>query len=723
MTAFGLRGRLLAIVVLLLTPVWVVTLSRFGQERTLMASAAEDEAQRLARATARLEEEVVAGIHQALVSLAHSVELQALPPRCGRMEALARSFPFYAELTVFGAGGSMLCRDRQESGARPEHDRATIEEAIRLRGLAVGPYRSVGAGGEGGAVGFAYPVVAAAGQVPGAVYALVRVAAFQTPVEELALRESSSLLLVDRDGMVLMRRPQPMAWVGRSSTGDPIRTILLRGEGVIESTDLDGQARVFAFRPLGGTGSRLFLAAGISKQEALAIQEQRDRLHVMALALISLLGLVAAWVMGGRPVTPHLESVAAVARRLRAGDLTARVSVSGDGEVAALAEAFNDMAAGLSEIIHTEREARALLAQQINTLVGDRTREVTLLNQMGELLQACFSLDQAYTVLGGAVHQFFPHRAGAVCVFNETRELVEEVASWGHSLEGPSRFPPDECWALRGGRPHVVDELGTPFCQHVAKPLPTGSICIPLLAQGEAFGIFYLCNPAGSHVQGFSEETRRLAAAVAKQIALALANLRLRETLRGQSIRDALTGLYNRRYMEETVERELRRATRSGRPLGVIMADVDSFKLLNDTFGHGGGDAVLRAVGVLLKNMVRGSDIACRYGGDEFVLILPETGLEPTAAKAEQLREAVKRLQIPHRGQIIEGISVSLGVAAFPEVGPDAASLLAAADEAQYAAKAAGKDQVRRAPVSVRAPSAAAAPPKAPELAQGTETR
>lgn len=692
----GLRARLLLIVTLVLAPVWVVTVYRFNQERRLLGAAVDRDAQHLARATASLEDGLIDGVHQAMVSLAQADELRRVPARCiGMIESVAQTFSFYAELAVFTSGGDLLCAGRSAGNALARVDRDLLREAIAARAFVTGLYHGPVAG-DAGTLGFAYPIVLPDGRASGTVFAAVHMAAFSSPFDEVQIPESGSLVILDRGGTVLARHPQPHGWAGRTPNAPLVKTIVQRGEGLIETADLDGFARVYAFLPLRAAGNRVFVAAGLSRQEALGDLERRNELQLMGLAFISLLGLAAAWVMGGRTIGSQLQPIIGVARRLQAGDLAARVAVPTAGDVKLLAEAFNDMAARVGETVNTEREARAVLSQQINTVVADRTREVSLLNQMGELLQACFSLDQAYGVLGGVVHQFFPGRAGSVLVFNESRDLVEEVAAWGQPSGHTPSFAPDECWALRGGRPHVVDEEGgTPFCQHVMEPLPTGSICIPLLAQGEAFGIFYLCNPAGAHVQGFPEETRRLAAAVAKQIALALANLRLRETLRGQSIRDSLTGLYNRRYMEETVERELRRAGRSGRPLGVIMLDIDSFKLLNDTFGHAGGDAVLRAVGNLLKTIVRGSDIACRYGGDEIVLILPETGLEPTSAKAEQLREAVKRLQVTHRGQTIERISVSLGVAAFPDHGHDASTVLAAADEAQYVAKAAGKDQVR----------------------------
>jgi diguanylate cyclase (GGDEF)-like protein len=186
----------------------------------------------------------------------------------------------------------------------------------------------------------------------------------------------------------------------------------------------------------------------------------------------------------------------------------------------------------------------------------------------------------------------------------------------------------------------------------------------------------------------------RLAVTVAEQFALALANLRLRETLRGQSIRDPLTGLFNRRYMEETLDRELSRAARERRPLSVILLDIDRFKHFNDTFGHEAGDTVLASLGALLRGASRAGDVACRYGGEEFVLILPAASLADAQRRAEEIREAIRGLRVTHNGRPLEAVRCSMGVAAFPEHGEVGGALLRAADAALYRAKREGRDQV-----------------------------
>ncbi|MEP7355843.1 MAG: diguanylate cyclase, partial [Anaerolineales bacterium] len=161
-----------------------------------------------------------------------------------------------------------------------------------------------------------------------------------------------------------------------------------------------------------------------------------------------------------------------------------------------------------------------------------------------------------------------------------------------------------------------------------------------------------------------------------------------------QSVRDPVTGLFNRRYMEETLEREIRRAVREKGPVAIIMLDIDHFKSFNDTYGHDAGDLVLREIGDCLRVAVRTEDIACRFGGEEFVLIMPAASSAATLPRAEHMRSVVKALGVHYRGQALGQITVSIGVAAYPENGTSGEAVLAAADAALYRAKHAGRDRV-----------------------------
>jgi diguanylate cyclase (GGDEF)-like protein len=328
------------------------------------------------------------------------------------------------------------------------------------------------------------------------------------------------------------------------------------------------------------------------------------------------------------------------------------------------------------------------------------SHEIALLNQMGDLLQACQTIEETYKVIGKLARDLFPDDAGSLYRFQEEQKMLEMVASWGAEPAAAmaTEFALEECWGLRRGKAYVVEDTQTELiCQHLTVPPPPhGYICMPMMAQGELLGMFHL--KLGQPHPGVPEDARssrieakkRLATTVTEQFGLALANLKLRELLRTQSIRDQLTGLFNRRYMEESLVRELHRAQRQGSSLGIVMADLDHFKRINDTYGHDDGDVILRNVGALFQKSIRQDDIACRYGGEEFIIIMPNASRAIVLQRAEQIRERVKR----HVSVKQEPVTISLGVALFPDDGQSSETLLNAADTALYNAKNRGRDQV-----------------------------
>jgi diguanylate cyclase (GGDEF)-like protein/PAS domain S-box-containing protein len=327
-----------------------------------------------------------------------------------------------------------------------------------------------------------------------------------------------------------------------------------------------------------------------------------------------------------------------------------------------------------------------------------RGQEMSLLAQMGELLESCQSLDEAYGVIARIAEPLFAGDAGAVYALASSGSMVEAVSAWGSPPPTRSVFSPTDCWALRRGRLHVVHDRDPELrCSHVEEPTAVGLLCQPLVAQTETLGLLHLQvrrRAAGTARAAQLANRERLVEMLGKQLALALGNIRLRATLREQSARDSLTGLFNRRYMEESLEREIRRAAREGYGLGVLLGDLDNFKQLNDAFGHAAGDAVLRRIGRFLAAAVRGEDIACRFGGEEFVVILPKASLKDAYHRAEALREGIKAQPRGEPSEIYPGATMSIGVAAYPEHGTSAAQLILAADSAMYLAKGQGRDRV-----------------------------
>jgi len=346
------------------------------------------------------------------------------------------------------------------------------------------------------------------------------------------------------------------------------------------------------------------------------------------------------------------------------------------------------------------RRVNEELSRSIRNL-EQRSREMNLVQQLSTLLQTCLTAEEAHPVLEQSLAKLFPAGSGALFERNSSVNLLEARIKWGESRLAEAVFEPEECWALRRGHVHRVADPATPLvCPHLARMAPASSICAPLVASGETLGVLTVQGSPYELGQPKEIQERTLALrqqlteTVAGHIALALANLKLRESLRAQSIRDAITGLFNRRYLDETLPREIHRASRDERNLGIIMCDLDSFKAFNDTYGHAAGDSLLRAFGDLVGKVVRAGDIACRYGGDEFVLILMDTSLETAKRRAELLEREFKRIVIQHGDMFLNPDSMSLGVSAYPAHGSGAAALLRVADEALYRAKAAGGNRV-----------------------------
>jgi diguanylate cyclase (GGDEF)-like protein len=257
-----------------------------------------------------------------------------------------------------------------------------------------------------------------------------------------------------------------------------------------------------------------------------------------------------------------------------------------------------------------------------------------------------------------------------------------------------SSFAPTECWALRLGHPHLApDGAHGQRCSHAPHGATT-ALCVPLVTSGECMGLLQLQGLTLEREGGIGPVVERLIQAAAGQVGLALLNLSLRERLRAQSIRDPLTGLFNRRFFEETFEAELARAGRNGTSLALLMVDVDFFKRLNDTFGHLAGDATLKELGALFRTSVRAGDVACRLGGEEFALLMPDIDASVVRQRANALRASGERLLVEYHAEVVGPVTVSVGIARFPDHGRDAVALLREADAALYRAKAEGRNRV-----------------------------
>jgi diguanylate cyclase (GGDEF)-like protein len=391
-----------------------------------------------------------------------------------------------------------------------------------------------------------------------------------------------------------------------------------------------------------------------------------------------------------RPVRAMLGAMSAFGD----GDLDARApSAAGSEEFGRLAACYNEMADRLSAAIERQRAsdeqlqaANAELLRRGKALAV-RSRSTELLAAMAHRMQACRTDPELTAVLASFLPRVLPTTPGILYVRNNSGNMMAKLVEWGGARGSPDHFAPADCWALRRGKPHHVDQAGGDVCcAHVAGEAHTYR-CEPILAGGELVGLFHLEGAIGE------DESFRLAILI-ENVALSLTNHQLQRTLREQSIRDPLTNLFNRRYMEEALVLEAARSARGGAPLGIVMCDVDHFKTFNDRFGHEAGDLLLQAIGARIRAHFRDGDIPCRYGGEEFAIIAPGADTALLARRAEGLRSDVASLSIQHQGRPLGEVTMSFGVASWPAGESEAPLILRAADEALYEAKAAGRNRV-----------------------------
>lgn len=326
--------------------------------------------------------------------------------------------------------------------------------------------------------------------------------------------------------------------------------------------------------------------------------------------------------------------------------------------------------------------------------------EMNLINQLNSYLQVCRSVDETYPIVSYYSEQIFPDCSGALYLFNDKKSMVEARSTWGkNELKSEPVIAPDDCWSLRQGKAHTtLDNDERLRCKHVEARVQN-YMCEPIIAQGEMLGMLHIefmtpLSDSREERDNYVESRKRLIKIAADNLALSLVSLKLREALEAQSIRDPMTKLYNRRHMEESLERELHKCERAKQGLGVIMTDIDHFKNFNDEFGHDAGDLVLLEFAQLLSQSFRLSDIVCRYGGEEFIIIMPEVEKILVHQRAENLCKSVRELKINYNGQPLPAITASFGVAFIESAYVEKETLIKTADLALYEAKHAGRNQV-----------------------------
>ena len=348
----------------------------------------------------------------------------------------------------------------------------------------------------------------------------------------------------------------------------------------------------------------------------------------------------------------------------------------------------------------TERKELEQRAEDAVGLEAHRQEERRLISQTSEWLYTAKSMEELTSVIESAMHTIFPETEGQLYIYSNSRDALDLTCAWGGGKPA-LQVDASDCWSLRRGRAYSYGTRAIEFpCDHVENA-DAPYLCIPIIASGETIGLMHMLFPHMDRAKqnrttlsDYLGNRHEVALLCAEQISLAIANVQLRKELQDQSTRDPLTGLWNRRWFLDTAHKEFSRAASTDGQIALVSIDVDHFKTFNDHHGHDAGDLVLREFGKLMEAHFAEVGHACRIGGEEFVVLLPAVPTKSAVKLADEFRKIVADTPLTYAGQKLPQITLSAGVASFPEVGPEVVTVMKAADQALYKAKQDGRNMV-----------------------------
>ena len=633
------------------------------------------------------------------------------------LAVIAGKYDLFSSLSVLTTGGNPICSIGGNNTANLA-DRAYFQAALQSRNAQVGT-AVIGRLSGKPVVPVAIQFEGAAGGIEGVLVAGIDLQRYLDATTLQATIAAHDVTLWATDGMVLARSPTAGDLVGKVLPEQQRDVFLdgLRDPAAIGTGDTASDAEVYATASVDAFGQTLFVTVGDDARVLYA--EARSMAVRSALGVTMLLALVLtlSFVLASWSVRQPVGRLVRAAERLTRGEAGVRAGeVGGADELRRLGVAFDEMAAALEERRAASERAEAELRRVLDDLehrVEERTRELSAVSaeatgraqalearkyfdetlaRVTELIQACQTMDEAMHVLETTMPDLTLGRRGAAALLRQSRDVLEVAARWGDGIKGEQTYVPDACWSLRLGRAYAhVPSHGGPGCRHVHET-NDGHVCVPVFVQGQTLGVITI-STGGMGPEAAGRFLSEMEAAIAS-IGLALFNVRLRQSLRELSIRDPLTGLHNRRFAEEVLDKEFARARRSGVPFSVLMMDVDHFKRFNDSHGHEAGDRVLKEVGQLITREFREGDVGCRFGGEEFLVLLHETDAAEAFERADHFRRALRAVPVVHAGEMLGPVTISIGIAEAPRDGASPQAVVAAADAALYQAKAAGRDRV-----------------------------
>ncbi|WP_454785359.1 diguanylate cyclase [Legionella sp. WA2024007413] len=380
-------------------------------------------------------------------------------------------------------------------------------------------------------------------------------------------------------------------------------------------------------------------------------------------------------------------------------DFSKTIEMSGRDEIYEMGKDCNKMLqvinttqAQLNQSIHELTRSNNLIKRN-NEELKEREHAMMLINKINEKLQMCQNISEAYSLINETVDELFTGWRGGIVIADPTSGELKTVTEWGDKKTLKLSFHSDECWAIRSGTIYIVDKFRTHLdCRHYISNEISKSLCIPLIAVGKFIGILNLNSEKNTAVSNYYHQ--QLVITLSEVIALSFANINLRDSLRDQSIHDPLTGLFNRRYLEERFPTEIERAIRNKSIFSVGMIDIDFFKNFNDRYGHAAGDEVLKKLAVSLMENFRGYDVIFRFGGEEFLVILIDNSVSKASERMNFFREQVKKTSITFKHINLPPITISIGLVEAPTEGTSLEEIARKADIALYHAKENGRDRV-----------------------------
>ncbi len=546
-------------------------------------------------------------------------------------------FPQYQNLAFVNTQGSVWCRAK------------ALSEALVLPPMTTQQKPLLFAAANNHLV-FALPHFAADGRRQGAVIAILPAQDFFPPLDA-ALPQASAFGLADAAGKLLAAFPAQAMAVG--------------------STPADSAAYWYATQPILGAADEMQVLL------RLPVASSAWKTHLSLLLLLAAGSALAAWRFGRWGRWGCWPALSARVRQVYA-QLHFQMKPKLQRAPASEPKSHSNT-----------QQLRSAYAELKGAFVKkeERVRQLVHLDELSQRLQCCASSTELVDAVARCAQALFPECHGALFLRADIDHFGLAL-SWGDTTLAQSLQSLD-CHALHSGRNYASHGASASCCAHAKTA--DDYVCLPLQTASGPLGLLYLANLQSV---GTKRTPPWAATAIAERTTIALAALRRQEQLQSRAIRDALTGLFNRGFMEEALAIEQRRALRRGSSIGVMMLDVDHFKRYNDSFGHAAGDALLRAIGGILQRTVRDGDMPCRYGGEEFVVILPGADLANTRQRAEVLRRAIENWRPEPGDSALGSVTASIGVACFPGHGKTWQAALKLADEALYAAKDAGRNRV-----------------------------